>query len=222
VGNKPLTITFAEPRRADIAADQQNEIKSVFVGNLPDTATESKLREVFGPLGEITRAFIPAPRDGKTRREFGFVHYVDRASVLQAIKQSDEGDKFVMDGAPLDVSLRSVCCIAQGLPPEWLHIPCPLWTSQPDIPQANSSSGCLCLIASTCALYRSKWVVCTTKTRHRGSSKAATVVARACRALAVAAWAWVAGVLCVQHMWSPACRLPPVQPAPMMLCTCTS
>jgi RNA recognition motif-containing protein len=112
VGNKPLTITFAEPRRADIAADQQNEIKSVFVGNLPDTATESKLREVFGPLGEITRAFIPAPRDGKTRREFGFVHYVDRASVLQAIKQNDDGDKFVMDGAPLDVSIvLSVLCI---------------------------------------------------------------------------------------------------------------
>ncbi len=64
---------------------------------------QAKLREIFGPLGEITRAFIPAPRDGKTRREFGFVHYVDRASVLQAIKQNDEGDKFVMDGAPLDV-----------------------------------------------------------------------------------------------------------------------
>lgn len=104
VGNKPLTITFAEPRRADIAADQQNEIKSIFVGNLPDTANEAKLREIFGPLGEITRAFIPAPRDGKTRREFGFVHYVDRASVLQAIKQNDEGDKFVMDSTPLDVS----------------------------------------------------------------------------------------------------------------------
>lgn len=46
MGNKPLTITFAEPRRADIAAEQQNEIKSIFVGNLPDTATEAKLREV--------------------------------------------------------------------------------------------------------------------------------------------------------------------------------
>jgi heterogeneous nuclear ribonucleoprotein R len=119
VGNKPLTITFAEPRRADIAADQQNEIKSVFVGNLPDTATESKLREVFGPLGEITRAFIPAPRDGKTRREFGFVHYVDRASVLQAIKQNDDGDKFVMDGAPLDVStalcLLDMCVLASDM-----------------------------------------------------------------------------------------------------------
>lgn len=74
--------------------------------------------QVFGSLGEITRAFIPAPRDGKTRREFGFVHYVDRASVLQAIKQNDEGDKFVMDGTPLDVRLLSCVHVAH---PETVH-----------------------------------------------------------------------------------------------------
>ena len=51
IGNKPLTITFAEPRRADIAADQAQEIKSVFVGGLPDTANEAKLRDIFAPLG---------------------------------------------------------------------------------------------------------------------------------------------------------------------------
>jgi len=109
LGNKPLTITFAEPRRADTANDDQTQqIKSIFVGNLPDTANEAKLRELFAPLGEITRAFIPAPRDGKTRREFGFVHFQDRASVLTAISNHDNGDKVVMDGTPLEVKLGRV------------------------------------------------------------------------------------------------------------------
>ena len=47
LGSKPLTITFAEPRRADTTNDDQSQqIKSIFVGNLPDTANEAKLREV--------------------------------------------------------------------------------------------------------------------------------------------------------------------------------
>lgn len=68
--------------------------------------------QLFAPLGEITRAFIPAPRDGKTRREFGFVHFQDRASVLTAISNHDNGDKVVMDGTPLEVRC-----------PRWCHDP---------------------------------------------------------------------------------------------------
>ncbi len=48
VGNKPLTITFAEPRRADVAAEQQQEIKSIFIGNLPDTANEVQSSFISG------------------------------------------------------------------------------------------------------------------------------------------------------------------------------
>lgn len=48
MGNKPLTITFAEPRRADVAAEQQQEIKSIFIGNLPDTANEVQSSFISG------------------------------------------------------------------------------------------------------------------------------------------------------------------------------
>lgn len=106
LGNKPLTITFAEPRRAD--TDQSQDIKSIFVGNLPDSATQGKLSELFAPLGEITRAFIPAPRDGKKRSEFGFVHFQDRSSVVQAIANHDKGEKLLMDGTPLEVKMGRV------------------------------------------------------------------------------------------------------------------
>lgn len=62
LGNKPLTITFAEPRRAD--TDQSQDIKSIFVGNLPDSATQEKLSEVHGILAVISHALVFVPHLG--------------------------------------------------------------------------------------------------------------------------------------------------------------
>ena len=56
---RSLTITFAEPRFAEQqqqgAAPGGGEIKSVFVGKLPESATEEKLQTLFSGFGEIEK-----------------------------------------------------------------------------------------------------------------------------------------------------------------------
>ena len=58
---RSLTITFAEPRFAEQgggAAPATGEIKSVFVGKLPESATEEKLQALFSGFGEIEKVWI--------------------------------------------------------------------------------------------------------------------------------------------------------------------
>jgi RNA recognition motif-containing protein len=53
---RSLTITFAEPRFMEQgAAPAAGEIKSVFVGKLPESATEEKLQALFSGFGEIEK-----------------------------------------------------------------------------------------------------------------------------------------------------------------------
>lgn len=57
-GGRPLTITFAEaraPREASAAPVAAGVVKSVFVGQLPETATDEKLKEIFSAYGAIER-----------------------------------------------------------------------------------------------------------------------------------------------------------------------
>ncbi len=54
--------------------------KKLFVGNIPFKVTESEIRELFSPHGEISDIFIPLDRATSRPRGFAFVTYEDDAA----------------------------------------------------------------------------------------------------------------------------------------------
>ena len=61
--------------------------KKLYVGNLPYSATEASLRELFAPLGEVTSVSIITDRDSGRSKGFGFVEMATDAAAQQAISQ---------------------------------------------------------------------------------------------------------------------------------------
>jgi RNA recognition motif-containing protein len=57
----------------------------VYVGNLPYSATNEQLTELFAPYGEITEVTIPVDRDSGRIKGFGFVQMTDDAAARTAI-----------------------------------------------------------------------------------------------------------------------------------------
>ncbi|KAL6765092.1 hypothetical protein V8C86DRAFT_2461168 [Haematococcus lacustris] len=89
IQGREITVTWAEPRRADkVQAD--TSVRSVYVGNLPDEATEDKLRTLFAPYGTISGISLPPDKENpKKLRGFGFVHFEERASALKAVAAAE-------------------------------------------------------------------------------------------------------------------------------------
>lgn len=54
IKDRSVTVTWAEPRKMD--ADQE-KVKSVYIGNLPESATESKLKDIFKAYGDVASRF---------------------------------------------------------------------------------------------------------------------------------------------------------------------
>eukprot|EP00882_Tetradesmus_deserticola_P015278 GHRQ01016274.1.p1 GENE.GHRQ01016274.1~~GHRQ01016274.1.p1 ORF type:complete len:304 (+),score=145.33 GHRQ01016274.1:334-1245(+) len=50
LGGRPLTVTWAEPKKEE----DTSKVKAIYVGNLPDTVTEEKLRDLFKAYGEVS------------------------------------------------------------------------------------------------------------------------------------------------------------------------
>ena len=61
--------------------------KKLYIGNLPYSATEASLREMFAPLGEVTSVAIITDRDSGRSKGFGFVEMATEAAAQQAIAQ---------------------------------------------------------------------------------------------------------------------------------------
>lgn len=61
--------------------------KKLYVGNLPYSATEATLRELFAPLGEVTSVSIITDRDSGRSKGFGFVEMATDEAAQQAISQ---------------------------------------------------------------------------------------------------------------------------------------
>ena len=61
--------------------------KKLYVGNLPYSATEATLRELFAPLGEVTSVSIITDRDSGRSKGFGFVEMATDDAAQQAITQ---------------------------------------------------------------------------------------------------------------------------------------
>ena len=61
--------------------------KKLYVGNLPYSATEATLRELFATCGEVTSVSIITDRDSGRSKGFGFVEMATDAAAQQAIGQ---------------------------------------------------------------------------------------------------------------------------------------
>ena len=57
----------------------------LYVGNLPYSVTESALRELFAPAGEIVSVAVITDRDTGRPRGFAFVEMADAAGAQKAI-----------------------------------------------------------------------------------------------------------------------------------------
>jgi cold-inducible RNA-binding protein len=60
-------------------------MKNIFVGNLDFNATDSSLRTLFEPYGEIARVNVVTDRDTGRSRGFAFVEMTDNSQADQAI-----------------------------------------------------------------------------------------------------------------------------------------
>ena len=61
--------------------------KKLYVGNLPYSVTDTALREMFTPLGEVSSVSVITDRDTGRPKGFAFVEMADDAAATQAISQ---------------------------------------------------------------------------------------------------------------------------------------
>ncbi|HDQ99413.1 MAG TPA: RNA-binding protein [candidate division WOR-3 bacterium] len=73
----------------------------IFVGNLPFSATESQLTEMFGKHGEVSSCEIVKDRMTNRSRGFGFVEMASDDAARAAISALNGQD---LDGRPLTVN----------------------------------------------------------------------------------------------------------------------
>lgn len=74
--------------------------KKIYVGNLPWSATDDTIAELFGRHGEVVSARVVTDRDSGRSRGFGFVE-MDGGDADTAIRALDGTD---LDGRPLKVN----------------------------------------------------------------------------------------------------------------------
>jgi RNA recognition motif-containing protein len=75
--------------------------KRIFVGNLPFSATEDQLRQLFSQHGEVTSASIVTDKFTNRSRGFAFVEMADDAAAAAAIAALNQ---YQLDGRPLTVN----------------------------------------------------------------------------------------------------------------------
>lgn len=75
--------------------------KRLYVGNLPFSANDTSLRDVFAQHGEVVSANVITDRETGRSRGFGFVEMADASAADAAIEALNGSD---MDGRPLKVN----------------------------------------------------------------------------------------------------------------------
>ena len=85
----------------DIDKQQQDVLRrKVYVKGLPPACDQTRLFEVFGAFGPVDKAFILYNHKNGSSRGFGFVEFVEEASVAKAVAQ-----KVTICGKDIQVSL---------------------------------------------------------------------------------------------------------------------
>ncbi|CAN0889407.1 Heterogeneous nuclear ribonucleoprotein Q [Linum grandiflorum] len=98
-GNTP-TISWADPKATPDHSGAASQVKALYVKNIPENTSTEKLKELFVRHGEVTKVVMPPGKAGK--RDFGFIHFADRASALKAVRDTE---KYEIDGQALEVVL---------------------------------------------------------------------------------------------------------------------
>uniref|UniRef100_A0A0D3EUF5 RRM domain-containing protein n=1 Tax=Oryza barthii TaxID=65489 RepID=A0A0D3EUF5_9ORYZ len=75
--------------------------RKIFVGGLPVSATEKKLKEYFNTFGEVNRAIMVTDLNTKMPRGFGFIQFASEESTARALKK----DRHFLCGQWVEVSL---------------------------------------------------------------------------------------------------------------------
>ena len=75
--------------------------KKVYVGNLPFSVDQEKLKELFGSFGDVEECVVISDRFSGRSKGFGFVTYVNDADADKAIAEMNEKD---IEGRPLKVN----------------------------------------------------------------------------------------------------------------------
>ena len=76
-------------------------MKNLFVGNMSFQTTETEVRSLFEPFGEITRIQLMTDRDTGRARGFGFVDMANDEEAAQAITALNGKE---VDGRALNVN----------------------------------------------------------------------------------------------------------------------
>src|SRR5215468_3396009 len=80
---------------------RSNMGNKLYVGNLPFSATDDSLREMFGQVGQVESARIITDRDTGRSKGFGFVEMATEQEASEAIKRFNGKD---LDGRALTVN----------------------------------------------------------------------------------------------------------------------
>ena len=76
-------------------------MKNLFVGNMSFSTTESELRFIFEPFGEVTRVNVVTDRDTGRARGFAFVDMTNDEEAAKAISALNGKE---VDGRALNVN----------------------------------------------------------------------------------------------------------------------
>jgi RNA recognition motif-containing protein len=70
-------------------------VKSVYVGNLPWSASEAEVRDLFAPFGRVRAVTLVKDRETGRPRGFGFVEMDDSGAgaAIEALKGARLGDR---------------------------------------------------------------------------------------------------------------------------------
>ena len=80
-------------------------MKKIYVGNLPWSATDDQISQLFGQHGEVASVALITDRETGRPRGFGFIEMEDEAATA-AISALDGHE---MDGRPLRVNEAQDC-----------------------------------------------------------------------------------------------------------------
>jgi len=75
--------------------DETLEMKSIYVGNLPFSASEDEVRDLFAEYGEVNEVRLITDRDTGRPRGFGFVRMApaDADAAIEALNGTDMGGR---------------------------------------------------------------------------------------------------------------------------------
>jgi heterogeneous nuclear ribonucleoprotein R len=102
LGKNNVTVNWADPQ-PEADDELMSQVKVLYIRNLPsEPVSEDQIREIFASYGEIERVVVPPTAMGQKRRDFCFVHYVNKESAHEA---ANSKEKHEISGRVLEVTL---------------------------------------------------------------------------------------------------------------------